>query len=134
VPARTVGRITRRAAFAELQRSRARGSSGPVRVTFVPAESGDPGVFPQVAYAIGRRCGGAVVRNTLRRRARAVVRSAAPTLSRGAYLVRLEPAAAGLAPPAFRDDVATALAKAGQAGRTGRANASGQVSRTEVPV
>jgi ribonuclease P protein component len=114
VPARTVGRITRRAAFAELQRSRARGASGPVRVTFVPAEVGDPGVFPQVGYAIGRHCGNAVVRNSLRRRARGVVREAAPTLSRGTYLVRLEPAAAGLAPAIFRQNVGAALRKAGR--------------------
>jgi ribonuclease P protein component len=114
VPARTVGRITRRAAFAELQRSRARGASGPVRVTFVPAEVGDPSVFPQVAYAIGRHCGGAVVRNSLRRRARAVVRDAASTLPRGSYLVRLEPAAATSDHPAFRHDVARALLKAGR--------------------
>jgi ribonuclease P protein component len=114
VPARTVGRITRRAAFAELQRSRARGASGPVRATFVPAETGDPGVYPQVAYVIGRRCGGAVVRNSLRRRAREVVRAEAPTLSRGAYLVRLEPGAAGQSASAFREDLATALLKAGR--------------------
>jgi ribonuclease P protein component len=116
VPPRTVGRITRRAAFAELQRSRARGASGPVRATFLPVPAGDPGVFPQVAYAIGRHCGGAVVRNSLRRRARAVVRSTAPNLARGTYLVRLEPAAATLAPAAFRDDVAAALLKAGRHG------------------
>jgi ribonuclease P protein component len=114
VPARTVGRITRRAAFAELQRSRARGASGPVRVTFVPAEAGDPGLSPQVAYAIGRHCGNAVKRNSLRRRAREVVRAEAPDLPRGAYLLRLEPAAATADPAAFRRDVATALAKAGR--------------------
>jgi ribonuclease P protein component len=114
VPARTVGRITRRAAFAELQRSRARGASGPVRVTFVPAETGEGGVFPQVGYAIGRHCGNAVVRNALRRRARAVVHDAAPTLARGTYLVRLEPPAAELAPGVFRQDVQTALRKAGR--------------------
>jgi ribonuclease P protein component len=114
VPARTVGRITRRAAFAELQRSRARGASGPVRVRFVPADPGDPGVFPQVGYAIGRHCGNAVVRNSLRRRARAVVREAAPTLSRGTYLVRLESPAAASAPAVFRQDVETALRKAGR--------------------
>ena len=114
MPARTVGRITRRAAFAELQRSRARGASGPVRVTFVPADPGDPGVFPQVGYANGRHCGNAVVRNSLRRRARAVVSDAAPTLARGTYLVRLEPAAAVEDPPSFRRDVATALRKAGR--------------------
>jgi ribonuclease P protein component len=114
VPGRTVGRITRRAAFAELQRSRARGASGPVRVTFVPAPPDERGVFPQVGYAIGRHCGGAVVRNSLRRRAREVVRSTVATLPRGTYLVRLEAAAAALAPEAFRGDVATALLKAGQ--------------------
>ena len=116
MPSRTVGRITRRAAFAELQRSRARGASGPVRVTFLPAAAGASGVFPQVAYAIGRGCGGAVVRNSLRRRARAVVRSCAPELPRGSYLVRLEPGAAAVIPPAFRHDVETALLQAGAKG------------------
>jgi ribonuclease P protein component len=115
VPVRTVGRITRRAAFAELQRARARGASGPVRVVFAPVEDGHPGVFPQVGYAIGRHCGGAVVRNSLRRRAREVVRAAAPTLPRGTYLVRLDPAAAGQAPAAFRADVTKALVKATRA-------------------
>ena len=114
VPARTVGRITRRAAFAELQRSRARGASGSVRVTFVPAEAGEAGVFPQVAYAIGRHCGNAVMRNSLRRRAREVVRAEAPSLPRGSYLLRLEPHAAAADPAAFRRDVATALLKAGR--------------------
>ncbi len=114
MPARTVGRITRRAAFAELQRSRARGASGPVRVTFVPAPAGDPGVYPQVAYAIGRHCGGAVVRNSLRRRVREVVRSSAPTLARGTYLVRLEPSAVALGSAELRENVATALLKAGR--------------------
>jgi ribonuclease P protein component len=87
-----------------------------VRATFVPAEKGEIGVFPQVAYAIGRHCGGAVVRNSLRRRAREIVRAEAPTLPRGTYLVRLEPGAAALAPSAFRQDVATALLKAGRGG------------------
>jgi ribonuclease P protein component len=114
VPARTVGRITRRAAFAELQRSRARGASGPVRVTFVPAPVGDSAVYPQVAYAISRNCGGAVVRNSLRRRARAVVRSTASDLARGTYLIRLEPSAAALGPPVLRKDVAVALRRAAQ--------------------
>ena len=71
-------------------------------------------MFPQVAYAIGRHCGGAVVRNSLRRRAREVVRAEAATLPRGTYLVRLEPGAAALAPSVFREDVVTALVKAGR--------------------
>ena len=115
MPARTVGRITSRAAFAELQRSRARASSGPVRALFVPADVGAVGVFPQVGYAIGRRCGGAVVRNSLRRRAREAARSEAPTLPLGSYLVRVEPAATALAPAEFRADVAAALRRAGRA-------------------
>jgi ribonuclease P protein component len=114
VPPRTVGRITRRAAFAELQRSRVRGASGPVRVTFLPVATEENGVFPQVAYAIGRQCGSAVVRNSLRRRARAVVRSTAAQLARGTYLVRLEPGAAAVEPSVFRGDVETALLKAGR--------------------
>jgi ribonuclease P protein component len=116
VPVRTVGRITSRAAFAELQRSKARGASGPVTVTFVPVQDGASGVFPQVGYAIGRRCGGAVTRNTLRRRAREVVRAEAPHLPRGSYFVRLAPGASERAAAGFRTDVRTALRRAGQAG------------------
>jgi ribonuclease P protein component len=118
VPARTVGRITTRAAFVALQRSRARGACGPVKAAFVPAEDGVAGVFPQVGYAIGRRCGPAVVRNTLRRRARAVVHAEAPSLPRGSYLVWLEPGAARRLPAALRADVATAVQRAGAAVRS----------------
>jgi ribonuclease P protein component len=126
VPSLTVGRITSRAAFAELQRSRARGSSGSVRAVFSPAQAptasssptpstpsataGD--VFPQVGFAVSRQCGSAVVRNRLRRRARAVVRSEAPQLPRGRYLLRFSPDSASASPAAFRADVAQALRKA----------------------
>jgi ribonuclease P protein component len=114
VPQRTFGRLTSRSVFAELQRSRARASSGPVRASFVPADDGAPGVFPQVGYAIGRHCGTAVTRNTLRRRAREVARAEAATLPRGFYLVRVAPGAAAQPTAAFRSDVATALRRAGQ--------------------
>ncbi len=115
MPTRTVGRITSRTAFAALQRSRARGACGPVKALFLPAEESAPGVFPQVGFAIGRRCGSAVARNTLRRRAREVVRSEAHHLPRGSYLVRLEPGAAELPASEFRADVAGALERAGRA-------------------
>ena len=115
MPTRTVGRIPSRAAFAEVQRSRARGASGPVRAVFVPADEAAPGVFPQVGYAIGRHCGSAVERNRLRRRARAVIREEAPSLPRGAYLVRLEPGAASLPATEFRQDLTRALRRAGEA-------------------
>jgi ribonuclease P protein component len=114
VPARTVGRITSRAAFVDLQRSRCRGASGPVRATFVPADDKDPdaGVYPQVGYAIGRNCGGAVVRNRLRRRVREVVRHCAPELPRGRYLLRLEAAAADTPAAVLRVHVMQALQRA----------------------
>jgi ribonuclease P protein component len=121
VPAQTVGRITTRAAFADLQRSRWRGASGPVRAVFVAAD-GDadgeagPAAFPQVGYAVGRHCGGAVVRNRLRRRMREVARQCAPDLPRGRYLLRLDPAAAKIPAGAFRAHVAEALQRAAHAG------------------
>ena len=65
---------------------------GPLSVTFVPAGVDGP---PRVAYAIGRRVGGAVVRNRLRRRLRAAVRET-PGLAPGAYLVGVSPGAEGL--------------------------------------
>jgi ribonuclease P protein component len=112
VPARKVGRIQTRSAFRELQRSRTRASCGPVRATFVPVAPEVPGVYPQVGYAIGKHCGNAVVRNSLRRRMRESARAIAPTLPRGAYLLRVEPAAATLRSDAFVADVQRALQRA----------------------
>ena len=92
--------------------------SGPVRAVFAPADEATPGVFPQVGYAIGRRCGSAVVRNRLRRRARAVVREAAPSLPRGAFLVRLDPARLEPERGQLRHDLAEALRPRRRGGRT----------------
>jgi ribonuclease P protein component len=117
VPARTVGRIQTRAAFGQLQRSRARASSGPVRATFAPAPADSSGVYPQVGYAIGKHCGNAVVRNSLRRRMRESARSVAATLPRGMYLLRVEPAAATARPDLFVADVQRALQRAGASSR-----------------
>jgi ribonuclease P protein component len=83
-----------------------------VRAVFVPVEEQEQGVFPQVGYAIGRQCGGAAVRNRLRRRTREVVRQCAPDLPRGRYLLRLEEAAAEIPPAVFRAHVAEALHRA----------------------
>ena len=112
MPARTVGRIQTRAAFGQLQRSRARASSGPVRATFAPAAPGATGVYPQVGYAIGKHCGNAVVRNSLRRRMRESARAIAPTLPAGVYLLRVEAAAATARPEVFVADVQRALQRA----------------------
>jgi ribonuclease P protein component len=62
-----------------------------------------------VAYTIGRRVGGAVVRNRLRRRLRALIRDAAPTLRPGAYLIGAAPAAAELGPDDLRAHLVRAL-------------------------
>ncbi len=112
MPARTVGRIRTRTAFRQLKRSGSRGSSGPVRATFVPVDQSTPGVFPQVGYAIGKRCGNAVTRNTLRRRMRVAASAAAPTLPRGIYLLQAQPAAATHSGAQFSADVDQALRRA----------------------
>jgi ribonuclease P protein component len=114
VAPRTVGRIQTRAAFGQLQRSRARASCGPVRATFVPVDPGVDGIYPQVGYAIGKHCGNAVVRNSLRRRMRESARSVAHTLPRGTYLLRVAPAAASCDPHEFSAYVSQALQRAGQ--------------------
>ncbi len=118
MPARTVGRIQSGAAFAELQRSRARATCGSVRATFVPVDESVTGLYPQVGYAIGRNCGNAVVRNSLRRRMRVAVRVAAPDLPRGAYLLRVDRAAAASQPAQFRASVSEALRRASRSART----------------
>jgi ribonuclease P protein component len=51
------------------------------------------GAPPRVAFAVGRRVGGAVERNAVRRRLRAIAREAA--LPAGTWLVRAGPGAAG---------------------------------------
>lgn len=45
----------------------------------------------QVAYAVGRRIGGAVERNRTRRRLRAVVQATGPEMAPGAYLISADP-------------------------------------------
>ena len=66
--------------------------SGPLWVAWSPPV--DPSIPPRVAYAIGKRVGGAVVRNRLRRRLRAVLAALAP--APGDYLVGAGPEAAHL--------------------------------------
>ena len=95
MPAGSVGRLTTKATFAALQRSRRRGRCGPVHAVFAPALEGASDAFPQVrvGYAVGKRCGSAVERNTLKRRMREVARATAPSLPSGSYLLRLSPEA-----------------------------------------
>ncbi len=128
MPAGSVGRLTTKATFAALQRSRRRGRCGSVHAVFVPALEGASDASPQVrvGYAVGKRCGSAVERNTLKRRMREVARAAAPSLPSGSYLLRLSPEARSQERARFRADVATALSRAAgtDAGR-GRARVTG---------
>ena len=70
--------------FAALRAEGRRVRRGPVTITWLPGDSGQP---PRVAYAIGRRVGGAVVRNRVRRRLRAITADLAPQMHPGAYLL-----------------------------------------------
>lgn len=89
-----VDRVTSRRAFASLQRTPCRARSGPVRVAYVAApDLVPPASRPQVAYAIGRRLGGAVQRNYVRRRVRSAIRERQSPLAPGAYLVAVTAAA-----------------------------------------
>lgn len=81
--------------------------------------AGDPSE-PQVAvaYAISRRAGGAVVRNRIRRRLRAVVRELGTDLPAGTYLLSAGSEAATLPYVELRATVSEAVqAATGQASR-----------------
>ena len=79
---------------------------GTITVTWV---AGDPAEPPRVAYAVGRRAGGAVVRNRIRRRLRAVLRELSDELVPGAYLVGAGAEAASLSYGELRATVSEAL-------------------------
>jgi ribonuclease P protein component len=107
-------RITDRATFESFRRSGSRARYGPVSVVYLDA----PG-RPRVAYAVGRRTGGAVERNRLRRRLREAVRvvDAERGLRRGAYLVSPAPQAQKLAYPELVGTVREAMKRAGSHSR-----------------
>ena len=115
-----VGRIRRQATFRALSRPDGRGQMGTVAVAFsghVPEVTN----VPLVGYSIGRRHGGAVERNRLRRRLRAAVRASGPELAAGAYLVRAAPGAGELGFEELRRAVrAAARAAAAGVGGEGR--------------
>ena len=66
---------------------------GPITVTWAPGNPSEP---PKVGFAVGRRVGGAVQRNRLRRRLRAIATEVASELKPGAYLIGTAPEAAAL--------------------------------------
>ena len=106
--------VRRRATFRALARADGRATRGAVTVLYSAARA-ETGLC-EVAYAVGRRHGPAVLRNRLRRRLREAMRVAAPELAPGAYLVRPEPSARE-AP--FRELCESVRAAAVAAGRSG---------------
>jgi len=80
---RLIGRFCGRTSFERVARSGSRARAGVLWCTYVL----DPLVSPpQVAYAVGRATGTAVVRNRLRRRLRALLTKMDPPLGGGLYL------------------------------------------------
>ena len=65
-----------------------------------------------MAYALSKKVGGAVVRNRLRRRLRAIMDGVAPGLPPGAYLVSASPPATGLRFDELRMTMGRALERA----------------------
>jgi len=92
-----VAPVRSREDFAALSRSRARGSSGPIWVVHAPPTDAQPPVA-QVAYAVSKKVGSAVVRNRVRRRLRPLMDDLAAhgVLLPGGYLVGVRPDVVGL--------------------------------------
>ncbi|MCA1846791.1 MAG: ribonuclease P protein component [Actinobacteria bacterium] len=90
-PATPLRALSGRRAFADLRRQGRRTRRGPLALTWSPG-----GDEPRVAFAVGRKVGGAVQRNRLRRRLREILRTDLRDLEPGAYLVAVAPEAAAL--------------------------------------
>lgn len=88
-----VGRVRSHRTFEALRKTSRRGRSGPISVSFIEQPSWSRA---EMAFAIHRRVGTAVVRNRVRRRVRAVTGELAPSLPIGAYVVHIGPGGPGL--------------------------------------
>lgn len=106
-----VWRVTDRATFLALRRSRQRARCGPINVNFT---RDDGPMQAKVGYAVGKRVGGAVVRNRLRRRLRSVVSEVEEQLRPGSYLVTAAPEANGLTHEELKRRVVRAMACASE--------------------
>jgi ribonuclease P protein component len=80
------GRVRTRRQFALFATPTGRGQSGPLRISFVVGSPESRSV--DVAYAISRKVGNAVVRNRIRRRLRALIDDLEPQPKPGTYLIR----------------------------------------------
>jgi ribonuclease P protein component len=93
------------AEFGVLRERGRREQVGPITITFC-----SEGASFSLAYAIPKRVGGAVVRNRLRRRLRAIFASA-DDLAPGMYLIGVAPEAATMTFQELRTMVSSAITK-----------------------
>jgi ribonuclease P protein component len=113
-PVGLIWRVRGRAAFGALAR-RPRHRRGVVTVSYLapPSDAESEVAPPRVAYAVGRRVGGAVARNRVRRRLRVAVREVRSRLRPGAsYLVGALPGAPERSATEVGADLAAAVAAA----------------------
>lgn len=108
--------VRTRREFSTLSSSRNRGRSGPLWVVRADAPRDDHAVETgaiQVAFAIGKPVGSAVVRNRLRRRLRAAMADfeRAGELAPGLYLVGVRPEGATLRFATLTEHLSTACAR-----------------------
>lgn len=106
-----VAPVRSREDFAALSRSRARGSSGPIWIVHAPpTDAAQP--VAQVAYAVSKKVGSAVVRNRVRRRLRPLMDDldAQGELPAGGYLVGVRPDVVDLPTAELRRHLARAVA------------------------
>lgn len=113
-PVGLIWRLRGQASFRRLRREGRRLRSGPIVVTYVLDPHMTP---PQVAFAIGRPVGPAVVRNRLRRQLRAQLRAlaGAGSLPAGLYLVGVRPGVP-LTPEPIRNALDRAISQLGTVG------------------
>jgi len=112
---RPVDPVVARSTFDALRRPSGRARKGPLQVSFSPIVS--PAGKPQAAFAVSKRCGGAVDRNLIRRRLRAALRETQIKLIPGAYLIRTDPEVLELSFQELIHSLEDCLERAGEKGR-----------------
>jgi len=115
VGGRALGRVTKRTEFLGFRRPTGRGRSGPFFVSFVAQDDQKPPI--RLAFAISKKCGGAVERNRLRRRLREAARILDAPMQSGLYLIRCEPEATTLSFDHVVDRLGQAMTRACQTGK-----------------
>ncbi len=107
---RVPGRVSTRRQFAEFSTPSGRGQSGLLRIVFVahPEQTSR-----DVAFAISRKVGNAVVRNRIRRRLRALMDDFYPALQPGLYLIKCANGCGQLSYDEIKHHLQSALARSG---------------------